>query len=427
MTRKLPHHLVILMAGRVVGRVERGGSKLQFVYDDAWRHSDPGIPLSLSMPLTEAVHRDDRITPWMWGLLPDNDRTLQRIGNEHDVSPRNPFGLLWAIGQDCPGAVQFAEEARIDEVTRAGDVKWLDEAEIAARLASLRREASIGRRANEGQFCLPGAQPKTAFCLIDGKWGVPSGRTPTTHIFKPPSTDLQGHLQNEHFCLRLAGKLGLVAAKSQVLKFGDEIAIVVERYDRRQISGRILRAHQEDICQAMGVHPERKYEFEGGPGIKAIMDILHTSTDPVTDRRRFMEAVAFNFLIGGTDAHGKNISVLLGRNQVRLAPLYDVASFLPYAERWQNVKMPMKIDKYYLYADIQPHHWERLAKSVGFPADELLETLERMARAIPAAAQEVATAVRADGADHPVLDRLVGRIGDWAEETRKATRRGEFP
>jgi serine/threonine-protein kinase HipA len=79
---------------------------------------------------------------------------------------------------------------------------------------------------------LAGAQPKTAL-LFDGKrWGVPSGRTPTTHILKPPTGDFEGHAENEHFSLQLARSLGIIVPNSKVLHFGDEIAIVVERYDR---------------------------------------------------------------------------------------------------------------------------------------------------------------------------------------------------
>ena len=46
--------------------------------------------------------------------------------------------------------------------------------------------------------------------------------------------------------------------------------------------------------------------------------------------RRFADALAWNWIIGGTDAHAKNYSLLLSGSDVRLAPLYDIASALPY-------------------------------------------------------------------------------------------------
>ena len=104
-----------------------------------------------------------------------------------------------------------------------------------------------------GQFSLAGAQPKTALLFDGQRWGVPGGRTPTTHILKPPIRGLDGHAENEHLCLALARALGLPAAHSEVRRFGDETAIVVERYERTRRPGSIRRLHQEDMCHTNAV------------------------------------------------------------------------------------------------------------------------------------------------------------------------------
>lgn len=101
------------------------------------------------------------------------------------MSARNPFALIANVGEDCAGAVQFVRPERLDAVidSEGGDIAWLEEAEIAARVRQLREDQSAWRRpADTGQFSLAGAQPKTALLLQNGQWGVPSGRTPTTHI-----------------------------------------------------------------------------------------------------------------------------------------------------------------------------------------------------------------------------------------------------
>ena len=116
-----------------------------------------------------------------------------------------------------------------------------------------------------GQFSLAGAQPKTALLFQDGKWGVPSGRVPTTHILKPPTTAFDGHAENEHFSLELARALGLPVVDSRIMHFQNEIAIVVERYDRLRTKAGTRRIHQEDICQALAILPTQKYQNEGGP------------------------------------------------------------------------------------------------------------------------------------------------------------------
>lgn len=68
--------------------------------------------------------------------------------------------------------------------------------------------------------------------------------------------------------------LGLIVPNSNVLRFQDEVAIVVERYDRARVGSRWVRIHQEDMCQAFGLHPTRKYESDGGPGVQRIVKLL---------------------------------------------------------------------------------------------------------------------------------------------------------
>ncbi len=409
----LPTTLAVLMNGRPVGQVERNGNRLTFTYDDNWLTAKNSFPLSLSMrPAGGSSFGHDAIYNWIAGLLPDNDQIIDRIAKLHDISGNNPYAVIWKIGQDCPGAVQFVEPERVDDVVQGGGIKWLTEADIADRLADLRRNG-LGRRQSEGTFSLPGAQPKTALTLVDGRWGVPSGRVPTTHILKPPIADLDGHAENEVFCLALARQLGLRAAEADVMRFGDEIAIVVKRYDRVRVRQDFVRVHQEDMCQALSIHPVNKYERDGGPGIRAIMDVLNWSTEPATDRHRFMEALTLNFLVLGTDAHAKNYSVLFAPGQVRLAPLYDIASYLPYiADRFEDVRMPMRIDKYNTYAEIEARHWERMARACGYPPDDAVRHVVEMAERMPDAARTSAAGLRGKGIAHPVLDTLVEMIGE---------------
>ena len=49
---------------------------------------------------------------------------------------------------------------------------------------------------------------------------------------------------------------------------------MVGRFDRLWTrDGRLLRLPQEDCCQALSVPPTRKYEPDGGPGIRQIFDM----------------------------------------------------------------------------------------------------------------------------------------------------------
>jgi len=143
----------------------------------------------------------------------------------------------------------------------------------------------------------------------------------------------------------LGKSLGLPVVNSKIMHFRDEIAVVIERYDRVRTRSGWRRVHQEDMCQAFAIPPSRKYENEGGPGIRNIVELLRTySTSPSEDVGTFVDSVAFNWLIGGTDAHAKNYSLLINAERVRLAPLYDITSVLPYSDfDIQKMKLAMKL------------------------------------------------------------------------------------
>lgn len=418
--------LVVLLSEREIGRVrqdQRG--RLTFTYDDAWREACGAYPLSLSMPLAASEHRHDVIDAFIWGLLPDNHLIIDRWAKKFQVSARSSFALISQVGEDCAGAVQFIKPEHLDAVLEAGpgEIAWIDDGDIAARLRTLRDDQSAWRQPGDtGQFSLAGAQPKTALLLRDGKWGVPSGKMPTTHIIKPPTGAFDGHAENEHFCLALARALGLPTASSTVMHFDDEVAFVVERYDRRVSDRGIVRIHQEDMCQAFGMPPGMKYENEGGPGINRIVDFLRESSSaPQEDTITFIDAIAFNWLVGGTDAHAKNYSVLIGTGgQVRLAPLYDIASILPY-EQFDHLKirLAMKLGGKYRIRDITARSWRKLSEELRLDQDEVAERVRDMAARIPDEAARIQKQLGQSGMDHPMVGRLTESLQKHAAKCER--------
>ena len=350
--------LVALVENREMGRVRRDrNGRLSFTYSEDWRTAADAFPLSLSMPLALGEHGHAKIDPYLWGLLPDNEQVLDKWGRKFHVSARNAFGLVAHVGEDAPGAVQFVRPGRVEALRRASpaDIDWLTEAMIAERLRALRADHGAWRLPRDtGQFSLAGAQPKTALLFLNGRWGLPSGRVPTTHILKPPTGEFDGHAENEHFCLELARALGFAVPNSRVMRFEDQIAIVVERYDRVQVArAAFQRIHQEDICQALAIPPTRKYESEGGPGVRQTVELLRTySTKSEEDIEMFLDAVALNWLIAGTDAHAKNYAVLIGGGgsvrpgaAVRLGERVAVSGFRSAAgahgdEDWGRIPAP---------------------------------------------------------------------------------------
>jgi serine/threonine-protein kinase HipA len=418
------NELVVLLNGERTGVVQQiEGGKLTLAYDDSWRDRIDAYPVSLSIPLTRPVHPDTVVRPYLDGLLPDHPSVLQRWARRFGVSAGNPFALLQHMGQDCAGAVQFVPPERLPEVLdpdRSG-LDWLTDQDVAERLRDLVTGQGTGRLASDhGHFSLAGAQPKTALIHVGGRWGVPSGALPTTHILKPPAqSDVTGFDVNEHFCLRLARNLGLDAAESTVRTFDGQPAIVVARYDRRWLdTGYPIRRHQEDACQALGISPWDKYEADGGPGAAEIVKLLlNESDDPAEDVGAFLDALALNWVLAGTDAHAKNYSVLIGPGSVRLAPLYDLVSALPYPKwiPYRKARLAMRIGSEYHIWKIRSRHWVALAERCDLDREPVLGRVSELVAAVPHAVAETAEELRDEGLVHDVVDQLENEIRRHAE------------
>ena len=418
MARTLDVFIAGVMAGTIT---HKPGGNHRFDYDPVYQDGAQRIPLSQSLPLTQRRHGMRPISNWMWGLLPDNEITLDRWARRFRVSARNPFALLGAMGEDCPGAVQLTHSGT--GIAAGGDVAWITKAGLERRITELLKDPGAGRLDDDrGQFSLAGAQAKTALLREGSRWGVPSGRMPTTHILKPESPRFPGLAANEHFCLELARAAGLPAVRSEVLHTGNASVFVSERYDRFRQNGSktILRLHQEDCCQALGIAPQKKYQSEGGPGIPEIMELLRFSKAPETDRGRFMRAQAFNFVIAGTDAHAKNFAILYEPSGAyRLMPLYDVISFLPYHTRTPQLKLAMTIGGRRHPSEIKPHHWERTAERCGYPAARMQQSVRELLETVPDLAGKVRKDCVAAGLDKAFVTRLASLVADHARELAK--------
>lgn len=423
----MEQRLVVLLNGRMMGEVRRDRrNKLSFAYGADWMESG-AMPLSLSLPRSRAEHAGVPIESFIWGLLPDNELVLERWAKNFQVSARNPFALIANVGEDCAGAAQFVRPERLDELLAGPQqpVQWLTEAQVAERLRVLRQDQAAWRLPRDtGQFSLAGAQAKTALFLQDDRWGVPSGRMPTTHILKPQSPEFDGHAENEHFCLMLAQSLDLPAARSKVMRFGHEVAIVVERYDRVTLGdGHIVRAHQEDMCQALGVMPTSKYQSEGGPRPADIAELLReNSSEPQEDVNTFADALVFNWLIGGTDAHAKNYSVLHGSGgKLRLAPLYDLASALPYSQfDERKLKLAMRMGREYLLENVGLRQWQRVEDDLRLPADSLVPRARKLTQAMMSKLPAVVDRMHSEGLAHRIIGKLAHALKKRAMKCAEA-------
>lgn len=411
--------LVVRHVDGIVGVIDHAGANAGFTYSEAWRSLPTATPLSVSMPITARRHPQQVIEPFLWNLLPDNDRVLTRWARQFAVTTSHPYGLIEAVGDDLPGAMTIADADAPPPAS--GSVEWLTTDDVAALLSAVRADSSAWISTDStGQWSLAGAQPKIAL-LHDPErgWGRPSGPTPTTHILKPAVAGLDDHDLNEHLCLDAARRLGFVAASSEVASLGDERAIVVERYDR--VGTR--RLHQEDLCQALGVHPESKYQNEGGPSaadIAALFKRVMKSSLALDTTRRFIDALLFNWLIGGSDAHAKNYSLLLQDDAVRLAPLYDIASALPYSDiHIPKIKSAMKIGDHYKVSSIGRHSWEQVGVDTGIDPEWIIERGRNLAHRVVDAFHGAANQPSVAALDSPLAAKLLKSVETHAASCAK--------
>ena len=375
------------------------------------------------MPLAQITYPHKPVLSYLWNLLPENPNVLQRWGQQYHVSAANPFKLLAHVGADVPGAPQFIPPERLEEIQSAQQptIDWMTIDELAERLRQLRADIAAVRRPGDiGKMSLPGAQAKTAYYWDKqrNRWGVPGGRTPTTHIIKPCVPGFDGLVENEHLCQDIAARLGMPAANSYVLAL-DQTYIVVERYDRLPPPGSsfVQRIHQEDMCQALGLMPGRKYQEDGGPGIAQIVTLIRrVSSDPDADVDRFLQANMFNWLIGGTDGHSKNYSILISAgDEIRLAPLYDLSSQLPYPELIA-LRVAMKIGDHYDISRVGIPDWRKLARTCTVEEERVLSMLTDMGKALPDAISAAREQALIEGLSEsiiaPLAQQLIGHVGE---------------
>lgn len=424
--------LIAIVRGAQMGELiyDEKKDRLSFHYDPGWVETSDAFPLSVSLPIVKPEHADAAVRPFISGLLPDNTGVLEQWGRRFQVSPRNPFRLLQHVGEECAGAVQFVNPENAETWLRGNaprKITWLSETDLQERVAELVADHSAARRAGDrGQFSLAGAQPKMGLYWDEKKhrWGVPEGETPTTHILKPNVGHFADYDQNEHFCLTLARRLGLNAGRSHIRTIGSIPVIVVERFDRIPLNGKIVRIHQEDICQALAIMPDRKYESEGGPSAARTFRLIRDySSRPADDQLRFLDALIYNWLIKGTDAHAKNYGFLIaGGGQIRLAPLYDLSSLHAYEKRGEErrTRMAMKIGGEYPYWKIGPRQWEKAASEwkldPGFVSGRIRKMAHDLPDAIPAVKKELQTHLGKTGA---MLRRLAAGIQQQTETAAK--------
>ncbi len=378
--------LIVYFQGLPAGRLwldER--RRFVFQYAPGWIENPKAVPLSLSLPMRAEPFEDDLPHPFFSNLLPEA-AIRQAVARKLGISERNDFALLEAIGGECAGAVSVMPEG--EKPGSGHEFTPLDEYQLHEVVQALPSRPLLA--GEEGvRLSLAGAQNKLPVYIEDDRIHLPKGGSPSSHILKPPIRELEGTVENEAFCMMLAGKMGLPVPDAKILH-GMDTLFLIERYDRRHDEqGNLVRLHQEDFCQALGVSPDQKYESEGGPSSKRCFDLLKEhGASPAADQKALLNWVVFNLLIGNADAHAKNLALLFTDDGPRLAPFYDLLCTAIY--EGITDRLAIKVGGENRPDWVQARHWERFAEEVGIKTRLVTATLRGMAEGIVKDAEDVA-------------------------------------
>jgi serine/threonine-protein kinase HipA len=339
-------------------------------------------------------------------------KARQRLSGALGISSGNAFGLLEVIGGECAGALSLYPAGEAPLSSDDDVVEFLSTERLEEILGKLRERPLLG--GEEGvRLSLAGAQDKLAVCVEGESIGLAKGGGPTTHILKPFIQALDGTVENELFCLRLAARLGLPVPNVEMRHAAIPL-LLVERYDRaRHEDGTITRLHQEDFCQALSVPPELKYEAEGGPGTEASLALIgRTTARPAADHLGFIRMLILHYLVGNADAHGKNYALLYSGGIPDLAPLYDVLCTAAYPRL--DKKLAMAIGGRAIPDTIQLQQWFTLVPDTRGAQRLLVKDIAELAGRIGGQADELLAEFAEGGISHEILKVIRGVIGTRA-------------
>lgn len=423
-----PRTLAVILSGRLVAHVQRTrAGVLRLTYEDDAR--DPtGTPLSLSLPPGVGTFSGTLVEDFLWGLLPDNDRALRTIAARHGADARDPLSMLAAVGQDCAGAVQFCTPDEVEATTsRRGTLVPLSDADIEMRLAELRTDEDAGWVMPGEHWSLGGSQQKFALRRTPHGWWEAHGSSATSHIVKPGIYKMTAQALLEHVSMQAAAACGVDVAPTEYLSFKTEQALVVTRFDRSPgDDGDLVRLHQEDLCQALGV--SEKYEERGGPSPRTLIQMLRdrsrTAADATTNVERFVDALVLNTVIAAPDGHARNYAVLLDADEVHLAPVFDVASGLAYSYRaGDDRRLAMSIAGELDPSAVTGDTWRRFADDNRLDPAAVIDRVHRYAETIPGAMRAALDEVDDwDGSARTLASRLLPAVESHLAAVTRAAR-----
>lgn len=347
-----------------------------FQYDAGWLSSANAYVLAPQFALQPEPHVGESVKIFFANLLPEGVALDEILSAKH-MRNASPFEIIGQLGEELPGVLSVRSEGR--EPT--GQLKYspLDKAVLSQRIKERDQQKPLLTSNARSSMSLPGAQDKLGlrYDPLRGQLYDSVGSTPTTHIAKPDTrlVNYQPSAINEYLCMRLAAAIKLPVPPVYLIQV-PETVYIVQRYDRIVVDGHVMCLHQIDGCQLLGLGQDWKYERQGLVSLKRMVEALRGLQLPAKDLLNFQRWVMYNCLIGNSDAHAKNISVLIDETGFALAPFYDLLCVQVYGDD----KLALYIGDDDRYDSMGAHSWEAFCEDCGFGFKPTLTLFRKMAQ-----------------------------------------------
>lgn len=299
-------------------------------YEQSW--VDEGFAISPHLPLNgNFEHR--AIRNYLQNLLPEG-KGLEEITSSTAISKNNTFGLIRIIGEETSGALSF----RVGSNNKETAFRQIAENELDERLTRFKAVGeSITYWDGRTRLSVAGVQDKLNLLEIDGQLGFGEGELCSNKIFKFETGKVPFIAVNELFTMLLASESGILVPHVEVRTYGGVRAFVIDRFDRRVVSGqeRVLRRHVIDGCQATNLPPSYKYERQYGDegdgiyirdGVSFPKLFAVETANSEAYQAQLIRWMTFNILVRNYDAHGKNISFFTTKQGLEITPFYDLVN-----------------------------------------------------------------------------------------------------
>ena len=344
--------LVVELYGKPIGRLVGASTTYDFVAsaDAVETYGLDSTVFSLAVPLAPVAPRGrkPRRQNFFAEMLPEG-RMRSRLAVMANIGEGDVIGLLRVYGRDVAGALQIWDPDVPGE-PRIPKLEPVDEQGVADLLGEV-GSFPLANKPAGGKTSLAGVQDKIVLVCNEDGWHRALDGYPSTHILKPVTTDFPSMIYDEEYGARLAQALGLTTYETFIEEFAGVPALVIERYDRRDVvEGVPGRVHQEDFNQVLGARGDQKYQKYGGKvSLKRIAGELSALGDSASLRKLATMAV-LAAAIGNLDMHAKNISLLHHPDgSVEIAPAYDV---VPQRHLPNDGELALAVDGVYRHAAV---------------------------------------------------------------------------